>query len=135
MQFTPGALNSNLLLELEKEYQFGREVGQAFLRVHELLGKLLVKMNGGLGTLNLEGVPTMIDSLEDHYPGMKNDEYSFMASSIFHHRYCDFVFGENEGEDVDELPLVEVIDQVLSHEMDKLESGAVILAVPDASKG
>ncbi|MDE2259075.1 MAG: hypothetical protein KGK17_01955 [Betaproteobacteria bacterium] len=134
MQFTSGSFNAKLIRELEKEYQFGREVGEAFLRVHNLVGKLLANLNGGLGTLDHKSALTLIDNLESHYPGMNDDEYNFMASSIFLCCYCDFELDDNGEEEMDGLPLVEVIDLVLFHEMDKPEPGAVMFAAPDASK-
>ncbi len=134
MQFTSGAFNTKVLRELDKEYQYGREVGEAFLRVLVLVGKLLVNPNGGLRALDRKSAYALIDTLEDRHPGMNNDEYDFMASSIFELCCCGFQSDENEDEAIDGLPLTEIIDLVLFHELDKSESRGLMLVARDASK-
>ncbi len=134
MQLTSETFNSTLLQKLENAYQYGLEVGDAFLRAHELLGKLLVNLNGGLGALDSKSASTLIDGLEDLYPGMNKDEYEFMASSIFQLCCCGLQRDDNMDEAIDELPLTDTIDLVLFHELDKSESRGIMPAALDASK-
>ncbi len=134
MKFLSDVVNARILQELEKTRQYGREVGEAFLKSHEVIGKLLVILNGGLDAMDRKGGLALIDSLEDRYPGMNKNEYEFMASSIYLWCCCGLQSDVNGEDELDELPLVEVIDLVLFNDLDKTNLDETVLAALATSK-